>query len=262
MGAQLDDQVRAWLETEGYPLEYRVARELRKAGFRTQQGRSYTDGTGDGKTREIDVLAEVRAADRSAWVAIECKAARLPWVVLLQEDRAPEWEPIVVTQDWSFTERVRQSFVIGPRFGFALLQALKKSDQDPGFAVLSQATSAARGILEARDRPGFSIPVVVISSPLLSMFVDDVGEESLQRCSWQRLVWHGSRYGRTLVDVVTVDGLSDYATRLRAELDVALANSRELDSPIWSSEVEYRVEDHEPWATGSDHAPADKIDPS
>ena len=55
----MEDKIRKWLETQGYPLEMRVAREFKSHGFRVLQSEYYTDPE-SGASRETDVIAHVQ----------------------------------------------------------------------------------------------------------------------------------------------------------------------------------------------------------
>jgi hypothetical protein len=220
----LDGQVRKWLDTEGYPLEYAVARELRRNRFRTFHGLSYVDRS-TGRPREIDVVAELQSSDRAIWLTIECKASALPWVVLTEESRPADWGLFIASSSAHWEARIRRQLAIPVNHGFSLVQALKRGDQDLAFVALNQAAGAAAGLLESphRDRPGLVLPVVVVSSPLYSLFVETSGEEILTRVPWSRLIWSGASIGRTLLDVVTREGLSGYAQTLHEDLTAILA---------------------------------------
>jgi hypothetical protein len=83
--ASLVDRVTSWLNSEGYPTEFRAANTFQKYGFHTRQA-TYVRGDVEGSKREIDVLASITVHAswgflRIAYVA-ECKwSADKPWVV-------------------------------------------------------------------------------------------------------------------------------------------------------------------------------------
>jgi hypothetical protein len=84
--AVLLEKVGKWLETEGYPLEFRAAHVLRKHGFNSVQG-AYTQEREDRPKREIDVLASMThdlpdAGFLRVSMIVECKwSGDKPWVV-------------------------------------------------------------------------------------------------------------------------------------------------------------------------------------
>jgi hypothetical protein len=83
----LTDEVRQWLDDQGFALEMRAAAAFREAGFEVRQSRHFMDAE-TGKAREIDVLAT--DPDIMGIVAIhfaiECKSTKKPWVLLASED--------------------------------------------------------------------------------------------------------------------------------------------------------------------------------
>jgi hypothetical protein len=101
---ELANKVKGWLDTQGYPLEMRVARQFQRAKFTVTQGDFYE--TDDHTWREVDVAArveiEVGSNDdakklrmRLEVVAVcECKSNRQatrPWVVFT--DKSNEADP-------------------------------------------------------------------------------------------------------------------------------------------------------------------------
>src|ERR1700687_1334235 len=78
----LPAKVRAWLDEEGYPLEFATAATFRRHGFAVRQG-MYIREKGD--AREIDVAASRNAKRnglRRVYHVVECKWSKdKPWVV-------------------------------------------------------------------------------------------------------------------------------------------------------------------------------------
>jgi len=70
------DQVSSWLNSEGYPTEFRTANIFQKHGFHVTQG-MYVRGDTQGSRREIDVLASITTRTSSGFLRIsyvvECK---------------------------------------------------------------------------------------------------------------------------------------------------------------------------------------------
>lgn len=87
MENDLKKKVTTWLETQGYPLEMRVASALREVGFDVSQGEYYDDPETQ-TAREIDVIAVKR--DKYGLleisIVVECKkSADKPWVLFTSE---------------------------------------------------------------------------------------------------------------------------------------------------------------------------------
>jgi hypothetical protein len=58
----IEDNLRTWIDSQGYPLEMRTAEVLRRAGLWWDHGRTYTDPV-TGKIREIDLVANLGSDD-------------------------------------------------------------------------------------------------------------------------------------------------------------------------------------------------------
>src|SRR4051812_46473888 len=87
----LDSRVADWLDTQGYPLEMRVARAFRASRFRVIQSEYYSDPETKA-SREIDVIASVDARNEDflfrLTFVVECKMSRdKPWVLFTGTSR-------------------------------------------------------------------------------------------------------------------------------------------------------------------------------
>ena len=210
-------------------MEYATAAALEKAGFRALQGRTYRDSSG--KRRDIDVLATaLLTAKAPALMAVaECKHAVKPWIVRQTFIPGPElaWTPIAhpaVVRGLAATPWIlAKSLPFGsdpalPHIGFAVVQAEK--GEDVAFGALSQAVSAARGVIDDLPRrvsPAMALPVVVIDKPLLTLAYAKDGSEVLTSVPWSRVLW-SALDEPTVIDVVTLASIDNYAMNLRHEL--------------------------------------------
>lgn len=82
----LETGVLAWLQTQGYPFEMRVAKIFRDEGWQVDHGRAYIDPA-EGKVRPIDLIATVHRSVKgddagvTLTIVAECKKSIDPWVV-------------------------------------------------------------------------------------------------------------------------------------------------------------------------------------
>jgi len=245
--------VKAELAKTSIPEEYRVARLLAEAGFQTQQGRSYLGS--DGKPREIDVIGEAPpnlAPDETdtrlhVWLVVEAKHTDAhPWAIM---DSGGKHSPFEIAASAPASSAVRSSLarieaeiLDVPRFfqqsgpiGHSLVVVGGK--QDDAYDAMSQVVSAAIGLTStpyaaeaavlramARSTPEppafrYAWPVLVISGEL---FIVDylTGSATIVPVDRGRVLWHGGPAGRaTVVDVVRLGGLSEYAPRARQALE-------------------------------------------
>jgi hypothetical protein len=84
----LSEKVLDWLNTEGFPTEFKSATAFRHAGFFAKQGMHYRSSSD--APREIDVTATKTLRDEKCFVrcefVVECKWSKgKPWVVFTDE---------------------------------------------------------------------------------------------------------------------------------------------------------------------------------
>ncbi|MCU1586969.1 MAG: hypothetical protein JWN31_462 [Frankiales bacterium] len=230
---------RKWLETNGYPLEMRVAKAFREAGANVTASDHYIDPETD-KGREIDVVAyrHVVADNRLALIVsavVECKnvPSGKQWVAFQGDGILPGM--------LIYRERVASPL------GDAWLRGLAESHDVP---ILNNTVPHAHGITtthqdgSTRDTAyqavtgavhaavaranrwkaaptssadnyvaGVALPVVVLSGDLLVAKLDDADELQVEPCDHLLVTWREPIAGRelTLVNVVTENALPDFA---------------------------------------------------
>lgn len=226
--------VKEWLDSQGYPLEFRVATILEAAGFDVRQSVPYRLGEA---TREIDVLAKVPGPSERS-LAIECKAGEGPWVVL----GAPDGQDLVGRHLIAEPDADRDAWLARPDIGIILrprpphayrLVRVRDKDksergQDEGHAAVSSAFDASLGIAASTfgrapggGPRGIIIPVVVVSEPLFSVarikappWIEHHPTPT-QHVLWS---WSKSRRGTYLVEVVQVEHLEVWASGMYAAM--------------------------------------------
>ena len=83
----LNKKVAEWLDSQGYPLEMKVASTLRDSGFRVQHSAHYIDPE-TSKSREIDIICTAigdRYGMADIHFVIECKSTKQPWIIFTAE---------------------------------------------------------------------------------------------------------------------------------------------------------------------------------
>ena len=243
----LEGKVSAWLELQGFPLEFRTGAAFAEAGLHVAHGQHVTDVAGT--PREIDVVAtaDIQGDDHSdtiriAWVC-ECKWSRdKPWIVFCSDNtrmmpsacvaqtianaagQAYMWLCAGVRE----VDGLARFALPGPK-GYAAVRAFA-SGEDKCYAALRGVVERskllasdydrhpARGLLP--DIAFVAFPMVVVDAPLfVARYVD--GGIKLESRSQQRLHWRGHGRGPiATVDIVTAEALEQY-TRDQAS-DVAV----------------------------------------
>ncbi|HWR17974.1 MAG TPA: hypothetical protein VN577_24310 [Terriglobales bacterium] len=231
IAAMMQDEVRNWLEKQGYPLEMRAASLFKQAGFEVRQSWYYPDAE-TGKSRELDIL--VRDPDFIGIVdiefAIECKAIKKPWLVLSTS------ETVSYNRAFSFaiTSEAARRFVCSPErihwfldnlawfskddlTGYSLRQSFSDGQEDIPYATGMSVLKAAHCRLEKAPRPKcpkfqFIFPVIVIDSPLLRCWLGGNGQLEMQEVSEGEYLFDpaNSNIRGTAIRVVTLSGLPKF----------------------------------------------------
>ena len=248
---QLDERVLAWLESEGYPLEFRTARILRDCHFGVDQGKHYR--AEDGGPREIDVVGEVCTEEDGTFLRIshyiECKWSKgYPWVVFASEHAAIAPSACVAQTQGNDLARatlwclagdadLHQSsiFATPRRVGFGGRQAFTKA-KDQFYSAMQGIVGATQSEVAATTRPDLGLadelaygeiglPVIVIDGELFEAFWDESSHRmKVEPRTHIRLHWQGSSawHLRASVDIVTVESLEPFMLKRRAEIDQLL----------------------------------------
>ena len=221
----LGEKVKDWFESEGYPLEFRVAQAFEEQGFVSHQGHYVMDES-DEQAREIDVVADADVDLKGgAFIrvshVIECKWSRdKPWVIFTnRQSRLSESACIAQTVGSMLGEAVMfclagesslyalEMFRRPERGGFSGRRAFEKHDQekyDQFYRAVQGVTSAA--VAEARryDRPKprefelplatvIVFPMIVVDTNLFEAYYDPrAGEVRVSEVDRLRIFWRGS----------------------------------------------------------------------
>jgi hypothetical protein len=163
-GKPLVEKVRDWLQSEGYPLEFRTAHAFRAEGFYPRQG-VYVRETKTSPPREIDVLAELKfesehKVDFQINLVVECKWTRdKPWVVFTTpETRMPASACIGLTLSSLLADAIMYClasnaalysldlFKAGERSGFGGRAALGAEKDDRFYAAVQSIITKGVGL--------------------------------------------------------------------------------------------------------------------
>jgi hypothetical protein len=234
----MEQQIRNWLQSQGYPLEMRAAAAYRDAGFRVVQSSYYQDPESS-DWREIDVVADrtwIAAETNSVPIRImfvaECKASReKPWILftakraLASPSRVVQRVSNPLGHAWLQTVSRRHDiqslrlFRVSPLPAYGIVQALRgQGAQDPTYgAALSVAKACValtRGPFQTHDAEWalLAFPMVVTEARLFqcSLNLDNAGEQfELQEVPYGDLVWRNpiSQHPNTIMKIVNIDHL-------------------------------------------------------
>jgi hypothetical protein len=251
-------KLQAWLDQEGYPLEFATAAVFRRHGFIVRQG-TYVRVDSDEKAREIDVVAYMDAEGEAlvrAYHVVECKWSRdKPWVVftgsgsmasaacITQTISSLLGSAILWTQAGLEPLHRMSLFETPRRAGFNGRQAFSKGN-DEFYNSMKSVSSLSTFLVQNYDNAQrargtlptcaiIAFPVIVIDGRLFEAYFDStgnnlkLGESNCLRCHWKGApAWslHAT------IDIVTFDYLDTFVEKRKNEvqqfLEVA-ASTRE-----------------------------------
>lgn len=234
--------VENWLEKQGYPYEYEVARTLAQAGFRTWQGMHYRDTEStEQRTREIDVVAMEWPHDKegpkraAVELVVEVKFTKAAWLVMTTSLAVgpPSLHRLLLMTDKASaplkglmeTPPVPNLLQLPERHGFSVVQTAEGGDKsrgvDPAYAALNTVVKAANARVGEVGKHGVAVafPVIVVAGPVFQLGYDTKGNRILNPVLWQRIRWQGSSVvdHPVLVDVVQIEHLPTWATKARKD---------------------------------------------
>lgn len=251
--APLDQRVKEWLRTQGYPLEMRVAEAFRDAGFTITQSAYFNDPS-SGKAREIDVVARKSwDGDNIQWqliLIIECKVSKKqPWVLFTRaletNDTGGQFQFYTTRASMlgrQLLARVRRHTAartelplleFNERPGYGLQRATvtvkdersKADNRDVPFEAASKVVHAATLHAAAVDTVEYAetpvgqivLPMIVIDGHLFDVHLDDARELVVAPRQSGVLDWNNPVAGTapTWVRILTADALDTVAAEAR-----------------------------------------------
>jgi len=232
MENDLKKKVTAWLETQGYPLEMRVASALREVGFDVSQGEYYDDPETQ-TAREIDVIAVKR--DKYGLLGIslvvECKkSADKPWVLFTSEmhesgkNKLFTYAIMPVSAREKLAKKVFDKSTRGLRWlnrpkrtAYGMAVAFAKGE-DPAYKAGLSALKASisRNNLntgkELSKSLRFVFPVIVIDGNLFEAYLDKKGNAVVQEIDEGTVTYYREISGcpASSVKIVTTKRLDEF----------------------------------------------------
>jgi len=253
----LEKNILDWLNSEGFPLEYRCANVFRKWKFETFQGR-YVNDYKTNTPKEIDVIAQRTFDVNDSFLRImyltECKwSADKPWVIFT--DTNSKISPSAcITQ--SISSNIVDSilwllandkeiqklsmFETPDRPGFNGKQVFSKQN-DLVYSTLQSTISACysekkfyeKYVKKQQDiysHGTLIFPIIVIEGKLFETYFDAQKEEMvIKEQKKMRLHWKGSeaRNLHSTIDIVTIEELDNYVSNLDKETNILIKKMTE-----------------------------------
>jgi hypothetical protein len=232
----LTDQVTNWLDTQGYPLEMKVASKLRKSGFGVRHSVHYSDPE-TLKSREIDVICKINEPIGLAniYFTIECKSTKKPWVMFTSEHTLQNYNHLFALAIMSDKARLELGenifnlqdsllwFSKKGRIGYSLTQAFSDGQDTPYEATMS-AIKASLSLYKENDSSTtlilpffFAFPIVVTASPLFECYFDESGGMKVQEIQEGFLFFDGKigNFQGTCLRIVTENAIDSLANEIK-----------------------------------------------
>lgn len=257
----LETKLLSWLDTQGYPLEMRVARAFQRTGFRVIQSDYYTDNE-SGDSREIDVLASLQERDDNLLVRVtivaECKSSKdKPWILfsskectlakparvaqraasslgrrvllqLAQEDQVQTLPIFAVPEVPAYG--LTQAFTSGHDVCYGAATAVA----DAAAAIAAEASQQQRRGLRPLEVLEFVFPVVVTEARLFSATLESDSSIAINEIQSSVLLWRNPLVGlpHTIIHVVSLGALDEFVSDALASaqglLKMLLGSHREV----------------------------------
>ncbi len=251
MTDSIESNIKDWLKKQGYPLEMRVASAFQEQGFSITQSDYFRDPESD-KYREIDVIASIGTfADEERHIlfnisfVVECKNSNeKPWLLFqgLSEGlsigteialRQANEPGRVALLEMSLQEdmKTNELFKLPSRLSYGITRAFGDKADVPYEAVLAtcKATNALAQRPEVWSENRISageifFPVVLVEGKLFECFLNTKNEINLLQTNRGTLIFRNPAVGsdRTVVDVITLDGLPGYLQQIEASCQFIL----------------------------------------
>lgn len=274
----LRTRVVNWINGEGYPLEFRTAREFRRKRLPASLG-DYVRHPKTGNVREVDILSRIRVRANSCALDIstivECKFSRdKPWVVFTGKEPIAPSACIAQTISSDLGDAVMwvlsgdadlhkiPLFRSPGRSGHGGRRAFEGSG-DVLYGTLQSVVTAARYYCDYGEiyGPGqflpeygrIAFPIVVIDAPLFECYLEDNADEvSLEEVDAIRLHWRGAESWplHATVDVVRIEALPELLDQRRADLQM-LAERAEVVLQALQLGFRDKTTKYLPWGRGS-----------
>jgi len=242
----LDEKITSWIKKEGYPLEFSVAHKFKQQRYSVDQ--SYFVKDGEGKIREIDVLAtqsiNVGGSLLRIVHVVECKWSKdKPWILFADEKRyastalAAQLISTSIGQALCWAAAGNDEFKLlnmfsNSGFSFYGRQAFSKGNDlfySSVQSVVSNCVSIVSNYNEYEfriDRPSIAviaIPVIIVDGFLYeASFNEEEHDLDVVQVKSSRLRWRGNdkRSLNTVVDIVTEESLDQYLEQRGQEMKV------------------------------------------
>ena len=205
----MKDKIYKWLNEQGYPLEFKVANELRNNGFTVIQSEFFKDPD-TAQNREIDVVAFKQFYTPKLLIrltiVVECKSGKKkPWILFSSPDSVlSDADKVVQTPGTEIGKMLLRNsqifskykdleiFSTNERTSFGITECFTTGKDIPYSALTSVAKATAAFIdkesaFKESNICDIIFPFVVIEAPLFESYYD--GELVIDKVESGTLAW-------------------------------------------------------------------------
>lgn len=235
---EINKKVFDWINTQGYTLEMKVAREFQKNGFSVNSGVFYKDPQSK-LAREIDLQISKSTflhEDRlilSINFIVECKYSKdKPWILFRSNNNSYTYSNMVfqsasyygklVLLELSLTDVFKNNYLFGipPSIYYGMTRAFE-SKKDISYTAIMNVCNAIDSMVLKEDENSeylkaysthIYFPVIIVDSRLFECSLNGSNEIGLDEIKWGKIYCQNPELNnsRYLVDVVSYHHLSEY----------------------------------------------------
>ncbi|RJQ24376.1 hypothetical protein C4565_09925 [Candidatus Parcubacteria bacterium] len=253
MTEELAKKVKSWLDSQGYPLEMKVARCFQNAGFRVSSSEYYLDPD-ENKPREIDVIAslEETIAGKNFQLAfvVECKVSKdSPWVCFqgIPEQKRDssigfiarlatiQGKDLLTEVSCNPDITTNRLFELPENHAYGVTNALKNKIDLPYQAIVG-ARKAANALIAHYDKiqapPNpihtvcIAFPLVVVDTPIYNCVLGPDGNIDLEEVTSQTILRTGFDTYYSIVEIVSASSLELFISSKAEVMSVFLKRLR------------------------------------
>lgn len=245
----MNNKIKEWLEKQGYPLEMKVAKELKHAGFASTQSHFYKD-LETSKHREIDVVASYTFSNNRNEInfqfVIECKNNKdKPWVAFSDKLTKPSFETYITRRPASkigskYLEhlksldevRSKELFKVPSSFAYNVTEAFETNSDKVYTALMSVINAIKYRRERVNTETKFNnlceiyFPVIVIGGKLFDCYLNDENENTVEEIGHKYLLWRNNILDTNaiVVEITTFESFKKRLSTFKSDLHSTITN--------------------------------------
>lgn len=230
------ENIKAWINKNGYPFEMQVAKSFKKSGFEISQSILYKDFETE-KYRETDLIAHTTKSVNGIWFnitfVVECKKTTdKPWIIFSNKDLYTvqyNKYPIIASTNANhlinhiFKNNDFKSPLIFPKIvnsGYNIVTAFSEKS-DIAYSACQSVIKACEYLVSKSNTSNkkfcnIYIPIIAIEGELLEAFLNDKDEIELVQADWSTVISTKSfeEQNSNLITIVSSNYLENFTKKI------------------------------------------------